>query len=298
MPPVPLTANDKRRAFRAGLASGQLQRFPGAFSPLTARLIEDEGFDGVYLSGAVLSAELGRSDPGLTPRDEVAGRGHQIARATDLPSLIDVEDGFGAPVNAARTVRLLEDLGLAGCLIADRPDPVCGGRFDQTGVVETAAMARRISAAAEARRDADFVLCARTDASAGEGLDAAIARAKAYRDAGADLIFAEAVADERGFEAFRRALPDTPLLASMAEFAPAKLLTARTLRNLGINIVIYPVTLLRLAMASAEVGLKTIQIEGSQASVVERMLPRARLHDLLRFREDGRLEAGTVASPL
>ncbi|MFD2235668.1 isocitrate lyase/PEP mutase family protein [Phaeospirillum tilakii] len=298
MPPVSLTASDKRRALRAGLASGQLLRFPGAFSPLAARLIEDEGFDGVSLSGAVLSAELGLPDSGLAAVEEVAGRGHQIARATDLPSLIDVEAGFGAPINAARTLGLLEDLGFAGCFIADRPDPGCGGRFDQTGVVETGAMARRIEAAALARRDAGFVLCARTDAGAGGGLDAAIARAKAYRDAGADLIFAEAVADERGFEAFRRALPDTPLLASMAEFAPAKLLTARTLRNLGINMVIYPATLLRLAMASAEVGLKTIQIEGSQASVIERMLPRTRLHDLLCPRDDRRFDAGTVVSPL
>ena len=295
MSPIPLTASDKRRAFRAGLASGQLQRFPGAFSPLAARLIEDEGFDGVSISGAVLSADLGLPDLGLTTLDEVAGRGHQIARATDLPSLIDVDGGFGAPVNAARTVRMLEDLGLAGCLIADQPDPGCGGRFSQTGVVETAAMARRIKAAAEARRDADFVLCARTTAGVGGGLDAAITRAKAYRDAGADMIFAEAVADERAFEALRRALPDTPLLASMAEFAASKLLTARTLQNLGINVVIYPVTLLRLAMASAEVGLKTIQIEGSQASVIERMQPRARLHDLLRSRDDSRFDV-TVTS--
>lgn len=283
-----LTANDKRRVFRAGLASGKLQRFPGAFSPLAAMLIEEQDFDGIYISGAVLSADLGLPDFGLTTLGEVAGRGHQIARATDLPSLIDVDTGFGEPINIARTVRMLEDLGLAGCHIEDR---VASRHADGGGVIATVEMARRIKAAATARRDPDFVLCARTDARATEGLDAAIARAKAYRDAGADLIFAEAMADEREFEAFRRALPDTPLLANMAEFGPSKLLTARTLQNLGINMVIYPVTLLRLAMASAEVGLKTIQIEGSQASIVARMHSRARLHDLLGGQDYHRFEA-------
>ncbi|MFD2235642.1 isocitrate lyase/phosphoenolpyruvate mutase family protein [Phaeospirillum tilakii] len=286
-----LTANDKRRVFRAGLASGKLQRFPGAFSPLAAMLIEEQDFDGIYISGAVLSADLGLPDFGLTTLSEVAGRGHQIARATDLPSLIDVDTGFGAPINLARTVRMLEDLGLAGCHLVDRVESRRHGHADGGGVIATVEMARRIKAAATARRDPDFVLCVRTDARVTEGLDAAIARAKAYRDAGADLIFAEAMADEREFEAFRRALPDTPLLANMSEFGPAKLLTARTLQNLGINMVIYPVTLLRLAMASAEVGLKTLQIEGSQASIVARMHSRARLHDLLGGQDYHRFEA-------
>lgn len=285
------TPKEKRQAFRSGLASGKLQRFPGAFSPLSAMLIEDQGFDGVYISGAVLSADLGLPDIGLTTLSEVSQRGHQIARVTDLPSLIDVDTGFGEPMNAARTVRMLEDLGLAGCHIEDQVNPKRCGHLDNKAVVETAEMVRRIKAAASARRDPDFVLCARTDARAIEGLDAAIERAKAYLDAGADMIFAEAMADEREFEAFRRAI-SAPILANMTEFGKSKLLSARTLQNLGINMAIYPVTLLRLAMASAEVGLKTIQIEGSQASIVERMQSRARLYELLGYQDYNQFDTG------
>jgi methylisocitrate lyase len=287
-----LSANDKRLAFRAGLASGKLQRFPGAFSPLSALLIEEQGFDGIYISGTVLSADLGLPDLGLATLSEVAQRGHQIARVTDLPSLIDVESGFGEAINVVRTIRMLEDLGLAGCHIKDRVGPNRSGVPAATVLVGAAEMARRIKAAASARRDSDFVLCARTDARACEGLDGVIARARAYLDAGADMIFAEAVADEREFEVLRRALPDTPLLANMSEFGPSKLLSARSLQNLGINMVIYPVTLLRLAMASAEVGLKTIQIEGSQASIVDRMQSRARLCELLGYQDYNQFDTG------
>jgi len=275
-----LTANDKRRALRLGLASGKLQRFPGAFSPLSAMLIEEQGFDGVHVSGAVLSADLGLPDIGLATLSEVSQRGHQIARVTDLPSLIDVDGGFDEPISTARTIRMLEELGLAGCHIGDRLSPKRCGCSDETAVVSTGEMARRIRAAASARRDPDFVLCARTDARAIGGLDAAIERARACVDAGADLILVEAIADERGFETLRRAI-SAPLLANMAEFGESRLLSARVLQNLGINMVIYPVTLLRLAMASAEVGLKTLQIEGSQASIVDRMHSDPRLDEVL-----------------
>ncbi|EPY01795.1 methylisocitrate lyase [Magnetospirillum fulvum] len=285
------TPKEKRQAFRSGLTSGKLQRFPGAFSPLTAMLIEEQGFDGIYISGAVLSADLGLPDIGLTTLSEVSQRGHQIARVTDLPSLIDVDTGFGEPMNAARTIRMLEDLGLAGCHIEDQVNPKRCGHLDNKAVVETAEMVRRIKAAASARRDPDFVLCARTDARAIEGLDAAIERAKAYLDAGADMIFAEAMADEREFEAFRRAIP-APLLANMTEFGKSKLLSARTLQNLGINMVIYPVTLLRLAMGAAEMGLKTLQIEGSQDSILDRMQHRARLYELLGYEDYNRFDSG------
>jgi methylisocitrate lyase len=285
------TPKEKRQAFRSGLTSGKLQRFPGAFSPLTAMLIEEQGFDGIYISGAVLSADLGLPDIGLTTLSEVSQRGHQIARVTDLPSLIDVDTGFGEPMNAARTIRMLEDLGLAGCHIEDQVNPKRCGHLDNKAVVETAEMVRRIKAAASARHDPDFVLCARTDARAIEGLDAAIERAKAYLDAGADMIFAEAMADERDFEAFRRAIP-APLLANMTEFGKSKLLSARTLQNLGINMVIYPVTLLRLAMGAAEMGLKTLQIEGSQDSILDRMQHRARLYELLGYEDYNRFDSG------
>ncbi|GEO80702.1 methylisocitrate lyase [Pararhodospirillum oryzae] len=280
------TPQEKRRRFRAGLESGRLQRLPGAFSPLVAMQIETLDFEGVYISGAVLSADLGLPDIGLTTLTEVAQRGHQIARVTNLPALIDADTGFGEPMNAARTIQVLEEVGLAGCHLEDQVNPKRCGHLDNKAVVPTAEMVRRIKAAVLARRDPDFVICARTDARAGEGLESAIARAQAYADAGADLIFAEALADEREFEAFRRAV-SVPLLANMTEFGKSKLLSAATLQDLGINVVIYPVTTLRLAMGAVAGGLATIQDEGTQESLLERMQHRRDLYALLGYEDYG-----------
>ncbi len=208
------TAQQKRAAFRAGLASGRIQRFPGAFDPLVARLIQEVGFEGVYVSGAVLSAELALPDIGLTTLSEVAARAQQIARVTDLPVLVDADTGFGEPMNAARTVTLLEDAGLAGCHIEDQVNPKRCGHLDGKAVVPVEDMVRRLRAAVSARRDPDFVVCARTDVRGTDGLAAAIDRAKAYADAGADLIFTEALADAAEFAKFRAAV-HIPLLANM-----------------------------------------------------------------------------------
>src|SRR5260370_39310199 len=236
---------DKRAAFRTGLNSGRPQRLPGAFSPLVARVIAEIGFEGVNVSGAALSADLGLPDIGLTTLTEVAARGAQIAAATDLPTLIDADTGFGAPLNAARTVTLLEDAGLAACHLEDQVNPKRCGHLDGKAVVSTAEMVKRLAAAVSARRDPNFVICARTDAAGVEGLTAAIDRARAYADAGADMIFTEALAEIADFEAFRAAV-DIPLLANMTEFGKSPLLTARQLADIGYNSVIYPVTTLRL----------------------------------------------------
>ncbi len=268
----------------AGLNSGRLQKFAGAFSPLVAMLIEDAGFDGVYISGAALSADLGLPDIGLTTLSEVAGRGHQIARSTNLPALIDADTGFGEPMNAARTVRQLEELGLAGCHIEDQVNPKRCGHLDNKEVVGRDVMVRRIAAAVQARRDPNFVICARTDARAIEGLDGAISRARAYVDAGATMIFPEALENEREFETFRKSI-EVPILANMTEFGKSKLLDASTLQSLGINIVIYPVTTLRIAMGAVERGLKTILAEGSQASLLDEMQHRERLYELIRYED-------------
>jgi methylisocitrate lyase len=276
------TAHEKRVALRAGLASGRLLRFPGAFSPLVSLAVEDAGFDGVYISGAALSADLGLPDIGLTTLSDVAGRGHQIARVTALPSLIDADTGFGEPLNAARTIRTLEEQGLAGCHIEDQENPKRCGHLDNKTVVPRSDMIRRIAAASGARTDPDFVICARTDARASEGLAAAIERAKAYVDAGADMIFPEALADAGEFETFRAAV-DVPLLANMTEFGKSELLSAETLADLGVNLVIYPVTTLRLAMGAVESGLAVIAKDGTQAGIVDRMQTRARLYELLDY---------------
>src|SRR5215217_367306 len=235
---APRAPAEKRAALRAGLASGRLLRMPGAFSPLVARLVEELGFDGAYVSGAVVAADLGLPDVGLTTMTEVARRARQIASATSLPVLADADTGFGEPLNAARAVA--------------------------------------------ARRDPGFLIVARSDARAVEGLDGLLERARAYVDAGAEMLFPEALADEREFEAVRRAVA-VPLLANMTEFGKSRLLDARTLADLGVNLVIYPVTGLRLAMGAVEDGLRRLRDDGTQAGLLDRMQTRARLYELLGY---------------
>lgn len=278
------SAAEKRDAFARGLKSGRLLRFPGAMNPLTAMAVERKGFDGVYISGAVLSADLGLPDIGLTTLSEVAGRGHQIARVTDLPAIIDIDTGFGEPMSAARTVQVMDEMGLAGCHLEDQENPKRCGHLDNKSVVPVADMVKKVKAAAEAKRDANFILIARTDARAAEGLEKAVNRAKAYADAGADMIFPEAMQDEKEFEAMRKALK-VPLLANMTEFGKSKLLTAGQLEDLGYNIVIYPVTTLRLAMGAIERGLEVIKKEGTQESLLPQMQTRKELYDLVRYED-------------
>jgi methylisocitrate lyase len=275
-------ATQKRAAFRAGLASGRLLRFPGAFNPLSAMLIARHRFEGVYISGAVISADLGLPDIGLTTASEVAGRAEQIARVTALPALVDADTGFGEPMNAARTVQLLEDAGVAGLHIEDQVNPKRCGHLDGKDVVDRDTAVKRIKAAVSARRDPGFVIAARTDAAAVNGLDDAIDRARAYADAGADLIFPEAMASEADFERLRAAI-DVPILANMTEFGKSPLLTVQTLENLGVNMVIYPVTLLRLAMQAADAGLAAIAALGTQEGLLDQMQHRGDLYDLLDY---------------
>ncbi|TCJ94984.1 methylisocitrate lyase [Nocardia alba] len=276
------SAADKRIALRAGLTSDRIQRLPGAFNPLVARLIQEIGFEGVYVSGAVVSAELALPDIGLTTLTEVAERGRQIARVTDLPVLIDADTGFGEPMSAARTVTLLEDAGIAGAHFEDQVNPKRCGHLDGKAVVPVPEMVRRLRAAVAARRDPNFVICARTDAAGIEGIDAAIDRAKAYAEAGADLIFTEALRTPADFERFRAAV-DIPLLANMTEFGKSELISAQVLEKIGYNAVIYPVSTLRLAMFAAEAGLREIFDHGTQAGLLDRMQHRSRLYELLQY---------------
>jgi methylisocitrate lyase len=275
--------HERRAEFRRQLRSGRLLRFPGALNPLTAVLIQQLGFDGVYVSGAVIAADLALPDIGLTTLTEVATRSHQIARVTDLPTLVDADTGFGEPLNAARTISTLEDHGLAGCHIEDQVNPKRCGHLDGKTLVATTEMSRRIAGAVAGRRDPNFLICARTDArSLSGGLTDAIDRAKAYVDAGADMIFPEALADASEFERFRAAV-DVPLLANMTEFGKTELLTAQTLESLGMNVVIYPVTTLRIAMGAVESGLRSIAEQGTQQQLVPQMQTRARLYELLGY---------------
>lgn len=282
--------HERRVAFREALAGGRLLQFPGAFDALSAMLIAEQGFDGVYVSGAVLSAELGLPDVGLTTATEVAGRAATIARSTELPTLVDADTGWGGPANVARTIRTFEDAGVSGCHLEDQVDPKRCGHLSGKALVTRDDMCTRIRAAVRGRRDPAFVLCARTDARAVEGLAAAVDRARAYVDAGADMVFVEALTDESEYATFRDAL-DVPLLANMTEFGRSPLLSAQTLDELGIDLVIYPVTLLRLAMGAAEAGLAEIRRTGTQAGVVERMQTRSRLYELLGYDEYAAFDA-------
>lgn len=278
------TPTERRRALRRRLASGRLLQMPGAVNPYSAKLIEEHGFEAAYLSGAVLAAELCLPDIGLTTSTEVAARAQQVTRVTDLPVLVDADTGFGAPVNAARTVQLFEDAGLAGMHLEDQVGVKRCGHLDGKTLVTRDEMVQRVRSAADARRDGDFLLMARTDARGVEGLAAAIDRAKAYVDAGADAVFPEALADEAEFAAFRAAL-DVPLLANMTEFGKGRLLSTAELENLGYNIALYPVTLFRLANGAIEDGLRTLSTEGTQESLLPRMQTRSRLYEVLGYED-------------
>lgn len=285
------SAADKRAALRAGLTSGTIQRLPGAINPLTAKLIAEIGFEGVYVSGGAFSAALALPDIGLTTLTEVTEHSRAIARVTDLPVLVDADTGFGEPMSAARTVTVLEDAGVAGCHLEDQVNPKRCGHLDGKAIVSTEEMVRRLRAAVSARRDPNFVICARTDAAGIDGIEASIERAQAYAQAGADLIFTEALHTEADFENFRAAV-DTPLLANMTEFGKSELISAQTLNAIGYNAVIYPVTTLRLAMGAIEAGLREIASAGTQAGLLDRMQTRSRLYELLDYAAYNEFDSG------
>jgi methylisocitrate lyase len=287
----------KRQQLRTDLASGALLRFPGAFNPLSAKLIQSKGFEGVYISGAVLAADLGLPDIGLTTLTEVAGRSQQISRMTDLPTLVDADTGFGEPMNVARTVQTLEDAGVAGLHIEDQVNPKRCGHLDGKQVVDTDTALKRIRAAVDARRDPNLLVMARTDIRAVDGLAAAVDRAKALADAGADAIFPEAMGTLAEFDAIRAAV-DVPILANMTEFGKSELFQVEQLAEVGVNLVIFPVSLLRLAMGAAVRGLDTIAAEGTLTGLVPEMQTRAELYRLLDYEAYNRFDSGVFTFTL
>jgi methylisocitrate lyase len=280
------SAAEKRRRLRERLASGEILVLPGAFNPLSAMLIAQRGFEGLYVSGAVLAADLGLPDVGLTTLSEVATRSHQIARVVDVPVIVDADTGFGEPMNVARTVASLEDAGLAGMHLEDQVNPKRCGHLDGKAVVGLDEALRRLRAGVDARSDPNFLIIARTDVRAIEGLEATIERARAYVAAGADAIFPEALLDAAEFAALREAI-DVPILANMTEFGKGQSLSVRQLGDLGVNMVIFPVSLLRLAMGAADRALATLRSEGSLSSVLGEMQTRAQLYDLLDYEAYG-----------
>jgi methylisocitrate lyase len=256
---------------------------PGAFNALTARMAERLGFAAVYLSGGALSAGwAGLPDIGLLSANEFAEAAAVLARATKLPVLCDADTGFGAAVNVERTVCLYEEAGAAGLHLEDQQLPKRCGHLSGKTLVEPSEMVAKLRAAISSRRDPDFVIIARTDARSVEGFDAAVARARLYLEAGADMIFPEALESADEFAEFARAVP-APLIANMTEFGRSPLLTFDVLASLGYRAVLYPLTAFRAAMKAAERTLITLREQGTQQGELDRMQSRAELYDLLDY---------------
>jgi methylisocitrate lyase len=290
MPFGRLDAPSARARLRARLAAGETLRVVGAFAPIVARLVEELGFDAVYVSGAVLATDLGLPDVGLTTLSEVVARSSAIAHATSLPTIVDADTGFGEPLNVGRTVDLMERAGLAGCHFEDQVNPKRCGHLDGKELVAPSEMVRKLQAAVAARRDPNFLIIARTDARTVEGLAGAIERARAYEAAGADAIFCEAFDELDDYRAMRRAV-GVPLLANMTEFGKTPLHNLSALRDAGVGLVLYPVTTWRWALGAVEAGLRDLAVEGTQAGTVSRMQTRERLYELVDYADYAELDA-------
>ncbi len=269
--------------------------------PLAAMAIESAGFEAVYVSGGAFAAMKGLPDIGLTTLDEVAAHTASIAAVTNLPLIVDADTGFGGPLNVARTVQKLEAASASAIHFEDQVASKRCGHLDGKELVDVETMCQRIRAAVAARRDPNLVIMARTDAVAVEGIDAAITRAQAYVDAGAEMIFPEALTTRDDFQKFRVTI-NVPLLANMTEFGKSPLLTTNELQALGYNLVIYPVTTLRLAMKVIADGLDSLATHHKQDDVlISQMQTRNELYKLLKYEEYQILDntiAGGILSPL
>jgi methylisocitrate lyase len=255
---------------------------PGVFNALVGRMAERLGFRAMYLSGAALSASMGLPDVGLATLTEFVEEARRLTAASSLPLLCDADVGFGEALNVERTVRLFEGAGAAGIQLEDQLLPKRCGHLSGKHLVEAEAMATKVRAAAAARQDADFVIVARTDARGVHGFDDAVRRARLYLEAGADIIFPEALESAEEFAAFARAV-SAPLLANMTEFGRSPNLDFAVLSEMGYRIVLYPVTALRAALRAAETTLAEILNKGRQRDALPRMLSRAELYDLLDY---------------
>jgi methylisocitrate lyase len=256
---------------------------PGAPSALFARLIERCGYDAMYLSGAAFSAGvLALPDVGLFTLTELVQEATFLTRACALPLIVDADTGFGEALNVERTIVELEAAGAAAIQLEDQQFPKRCGHLAGKSLVEPAAMCAKLRAAAGAKADQDLVIIARTDARGVTHLDDAIDRAKRYLDAGADWIFPEALQSKEEFERFASAV-EAPLVANMTEFGKSPLLTLDELAKLGYSAVIYPVTLLRVAMKAGEAALNLLAADGTQADILDLMQTREELYDLLDY---------------
>lgn len=277
------TAIPSRSARLAAALRDHTVVLPGAFNALTARAIERAGFEAIYLSGAALANSLlGAPDIGLTTLTEAAEHAARCAAVTTIPIISDADTGFGAPENAARTVQEFERAGLSGLHLEDQEFPKRCGHLSGKTLVPTDEFCAKIAAAAAARRDPDFLIIARTDARGVTGYDDAVERAHRYLRAGAGAIFPEALKTREEFARFAQDVK-APLLANMTEFGQTPYLSAAEFASLGFAMVIFPVTLMRLAMKAVESGLRELSQRGTQTALLSQMQTRQELYDLLGY---------------
>ncbi len=276
----------KRIDLDTKLKSNKILRVPGAYNPLTAKLIEEIGYDAVYVSGGVMANDLGFPDIGLTTLQDVSTRSYLISRVTNLPTIVDIDTGFKS---CQETVETFEEFGVAAVHLEDQIEQKRCGHLDNKELISKDKMVSKIKECVSARKDTNFKIIARSDAKSVEGIDSMIDRCKAYVDAGAEVIFPEALKDESEFELVRKSL-DCYLLANMTEFGKSKLLNYNQLQDLGYNIVIYPVSTQRLAMKNVEDGLRAIFADGHQNNIIDKMQTRKRLYDLVEYEKYNSLD--------
>ena len=267
---------------------------PGAFNALTAIQIERVGFNAMYISGAALAAARGLPDLGLLTMTEVLSDSVTIANAVAIPALADVDTGFGSAISVMRTVREFEKAGIAGVQLEDQENPKKCGHLPGKRLIPSQEMVGKIQAASEARRDEDFLVVARTDARGVEGLEAAVHRAQAYVEAGADAIFPEALESAEEFRTFAKQLAKqgakVPLVANMTEFGKTPYLSSSEFEDLGYRLVLFPVTALRVTTKAVEQALRELKDHGSQRDLLGHMHTRQQLYELLRYEEYERHE--------
>jgi methylisocitrate lyase len=272
----------KSRKLRELIARGCVA-MPGVPNAAMARQVEKAGFDALYVSGAgMANMTAGVPDIGLLTLTEVARLAGYAAQAVSIPAIVDADTGFGGAENVARTIQELEAAGLAGCHIEDQEFPKRCGHLAGKSLIEADEMAARIRAAVSARRDPDFLVMARTDSRAVEGFDAAVKRAQLYVQAGADAVFPEALQSADEFRNFAKAVK-VPLLANMTEFGKSPLLSLQELNDLGYRMVIFPQSMLRVALKTSGEFLTKLKKAGTQRDLVDQMQTRQELYDLLDY---------------
>lgn len=260
---------------------------PGVFNAITTVAAARAGAPAVYLSGAgVTNALLGVPDIALVTQDEMARQAAYVCQVAGVPVVADADTAFGEGWNAARTVIEMERAGLAGIHIEDQVSPKRCGHLEGKAVIATDHMQAKLRAAVEAKRDASFLVIARTDARGVEGLESAIDRARAYVQAGADAVFPEGLQSESEFEAFRRAL-DVPLLANMTEFGKTPLIPVSRFGELGYQMVIFPMTAFRMMLKAVSDCYEELVRTGTQAGLLDRMKTRAELYEILGYQAYG-----------